>query len=98
MKDLGSRLLELRNRAQLTRAELAELAGLHLSHVGLIETGKRKSPQASTLSPIARVLGTDVDFLLSGLGDAPSDRTIRRAVSQARAVLSGGNAQKPTGS
>lgn len=97
MPNLGTRLSDLRKRAGLKRAELAELAGLKAeSHVGLIETGARKSPLAATLSGLARVLGTDVDYLLSGKGDPPGDRKLKSAVSMAREVAN--DAQKPTGS
>jgi DNA-binding XRE family transcriptional regulator len=38
---IGRRVAELRARRHITQAQLAQLSGLHLSYIALIELGKR---------------------------------------------------------
>ena len=43
LKNLGSRVKELRNKQGITQEELAYLAGVDSSYIGGIEIGRKKS-------------------------------------------------------
>ena len=68
MPDLAQRIArsirERRQKAGLSQLDLAELAGLSLNHVGLVERGQR-SPSVRALERVARALGADAAELLS---------------------------------
>jgi transcriptional regulator with XRE-family HTH domain len=59
----AARLRELRERAGLTQAQLADRAGLHLSAVTRFEQGLRE-PALGTAANLAAALGVTVDDLL----------------------------------
>jgi transcriptional regulator with XRE-family HTH domain len=97
---LGCRVRELRARAELTQAKLAELAKLSVSTVGRIEAGARRT-RRSTLGRIAAVVAPRADpslgeseplaDSLAGLGgpalapeSAFADRIARRRERRAR--------------
>jgi transcriptional regulator with XRE-family HTH domain len=61
---LGARLLATRRQAGLTREELAVRTGLSWPAIAQIESGRRASPRADTLSALAGALGVSTDFLL----------------------------------
>ncbi|MBX3205137.1 MAG: helix-turn-helix transcriptional regulator [Labilithrix sp.] len=70
--------------AGLSARALSRLAGLASEgHVASIEA-ERLAARAETLSAIARVLGTSLDWLVNGSGTRPSDRAVRAAVERAR--------------
>jgi transcriptional regulator with XRE-family HTH domain len=60
---LAQSIRDLREDASLTRAAVAEAAGIDRSHQGRIETGERE-PSLSTLVAVATVLGADVSVRL----------------------------------
>lgn len=60
---LGKRIKKLRKKASLTQEELAEKVNVSTTHVGLVETGKRRV-SLKTLQKIASVLGIKVKELL----------------------------------
>lgn len=62
---LGSRIAFLRERAGMSREELAQQICVTPSALGSYEQGRR-SPSADILVSTARALGVSVDFLLSG--------------------------------
>jgi transcriptional regulator with XRE-family HTH domain len=57
------KLREKRIRARLTRPGLARKAGLHPTHIYLLETGKRGTTP-ETLGTLADVLGCDIADLM----------------------------------
>lgn len=61
---LGTAIVELRRRAELTQEALAERSELHLTHVGGIERGVR-NPSYATLVKLAGGLGVRVGDLAS---------------------------------
>ncbi len=66
MVDVGGRLRELRTERQLTIRSLAEMSGLNVNTLSLIENGKT-SPSVSTLQQIAQALQTPIaSFFDSG--------------------------------
>ena len=68
----------------LSARGLSELAGLSPTLVSYLERGERESVEARTLVALATVLGTSAEWLLTGLGDAPTERRVRAAVERAR--------------
>lgn len=64
--DLPRRLSELRQRAHLTKAELAARAGLAFRTIHDVEKGKRHHVQEKTLQLLAAALGMGYDELLNG--------------------------------
>jgi transcriptional regulator with XRE-family HTH domain len=67
----SARLRELREKAGLTQAQLAERAGLHLSAVTRFEHGLRE-PGLTSAAKLATALGVGVDDLLKPPSSAPS--------------------------
>lgn len=60
---LGKRIAKLRRKTELTQEKLAEKVNVSTTHIGLIETGKRRA-SLKTLQKIASVLRTKVKDLL----------------------------------
>jgi len=83
--DLSDRLRALRLESGLSAAQLSELAGLSPAHVSIIERGERPNVAATTATALARVLGTCAEYLVDGVGDAPTADAVRAAVERARA-------------
>lgn len=65
MGTFGDRLRELRNSKELTQVQLAEMAGIDRQTIGRWEKSQT-APKSENLSTLASVLGTTVDFLLTG--------------------------------
>ena len=49
-------LKRLRDEARMTQQELANAAGLSITHIGYLERGQRRNPSVSTVRAIARAL------------------------------------------
>lgn len=60
---LGKRIKRLRKKAGLTQEELATKINVSTTHVGLVETGKRRM-SLKTLQKVARALGVKVRDIL----------------------------------
>lgn len=56
-KAIGNRIRELRKRKALSRKKLAEMAGVHRNTIFLLESGRLKSVQLSTLDALCEALG-----------------------------------------
>lgn len=82
----ASRLRETREMAgDLSGRELARLAGLRSeTTVGLAEIGHTHSVRLESGVAIAAVLGVELQWLVSGIGDAPTVESVRAAVAAAR--------------
>lgn len=68
---LGRKVAHYRKRAQISQEELAELAALHRTAIGLVERGVR-IPRVDTLVKIAGALAVPVEDLLDGIAWKPS--------------------------
>lgn len=88
---LASRLQTLREYSGMSARVLSELAGLRPSHFTLLESGERPHPSAETVVRIARILGTSVEWLVTGEGRAPTQREVYAATSAARSAVSNDN-------
>ncbi|MBI4065338.1 helix-turn-helix transcriptional regulator [Candidatus Gottesmanbacteria bacterium] len=60
---LGKRIRRFRKKADLTQEKLAEKVHVSTTHIGLVETGKRRV-SLKTLQRIASALGVKVRELL----------------------------------
>lgn len=60
----GERVLSLRKKRQLTRRKLAQLSGLHETHVAKVERGERTHLELETIVGLARALACTTDYLL----------------------------------
>lgn len=72
--DFGARLAEARRGAGLTQSELADKAGVHISHVQRIEAGTSQ-PTVDVLKRLAEALNVSLDFLVF---DRVSEAAARR--------------------
>jgi transcriptional regulator with XRE-family HTH domain len=68
---LGRNLARCRKRAKLSQEELADLAALHRTEIGLVERGDR-IPRVDTLVKLAGALAVPVEELLEGIAWRPS--------------------------
>ncbi|MBI4660308.1 MAG: helix-turn-helix transcriptional regulator [Verrucomicrobia bacterium] len=61
---LGLRIAQLRQKAKLTQAQLAEACGYSVNFIGLVERGIN-APSVSGLERVARVLKVEVKELFA---------------------------------
>lgn len=61
----GERLRDLRVQKKLSQAELAEIIGVHHTHIGRYERGESR-PLSKHLQSLANALGVSIDYLLNG--------------------------------
>lgn len=77
LKSLGDILRSARNEAGLSVRDLAAQVGVHFTHIGQLESGKR-NPSPENLQRIAKVLNLDADELLAKIGLPPPRMYFRR--------------------
>lgn len=65
--------------------KLDQLSELTPGHTAAIERGKRPNLEVRTAQRIARALGVSLDWLVSGLGERPSEAQVRAAIAAATA-------------
>jgi transcriptional regulator with XRE-family HTH domain len=78
------RLAEARGLSGESQREVDRLAGLPTG-LGRIERGIRVGIELATAAAYARTLGASLDWLVFGIGRAPSAARVRRAIASARA-------------
>jgi transcriptional regulator with XRE-family HTH domain len=64
----AGRLRELRRQKDLSQTALADLVGVHSTHISRYERGMSR-PTADTLKRLADVLGVSGDYLMEGSAD-----------------------------
>jgi transcriptional regulator with XRE-family HTH domain len=62
----GENVLRLRQARRLSQESLAELAGLHRTHISLIEQGRRQA-KTETVTKLAGALEVSTDSLFEGI-------------------------------
>lgn len=68
----GERVKQAREARGMSQRELSEAAGLHKSHIPLIEGGRRENVALDTARAIAAALNVSVGWLTNGEGAGPS--------------------------
>ena len=82
---LSEKLQNLRRAAGLSQEQLAEQLGVTRQAVSKWETGEGK-PDIDNLLPLARLLGTTVDYLLDDGADEPRTETPPHTQPQSQSV------------
>jgi transcriptional regulator with XRE-family HTH domain len=80
-------LKQARELAGLSQRELSRLIGQSETYVGQVESGEISSPTVRVATDIASTLGLSLDWLLTGLGRAPSKTHVRSSVDKRRAEI-----------
>ncbi len=65
LKEMGSRIMEMRKKLGLTQEALAEMSELTTQFVSYAESGKR-GMRPENLMKVAAALGVSTDYLLTG--------------------------------
>jgi len=68
LQSLGKRIKKMRGERSLSQEELAELAGVHRTYVGMIERGE-KNVTVLSAQKISAALGISVSELFKGYED-----------------------------
>lgn len=68
LKNLGKRIREMRNERSISQEELADIAGVHRTYVGILERGE-KNVTVLSAAKIASALGVSVSDLFEGYED-----------------------------
>ena len=63
---IGLRIKDLRTKQNLTQGDLAKKVGISVSYLSKIESGKKKNPGGDLIGRLARKLGVNVEWLLTG--------------------------------
>ena len=67
--EFGKRLRELREKRGLTQPQLAEMCGISLAHISMLETGYRQNvPRRDTILKLADALGVSKAEMLELAG------------------------------
>lgn len=85
--DFHQRLKSLRLNKNLSKSDLANLAGIHYSQIGRYEE-KGATPSADIMAKIANVLEVSSDFLMNGSSDdlANTSLTDKELLNQFKAI------------
>ena len=70
--DFPARLKHAMALRKIKQTELATLSGLSRETINLYANGKVSAPSASSMEAIARALGLDTDWFVSGTGPSPA--------------------------
>lgn len=81
---LGLRVARLRKAAGIGARPLSLAIGATHSVIAQLENGRIVDLRAGLLLPLARVLGTTMEFLLTGEGQEPSPEETRAAFKSLR--------------
>lgn len=76
MKKLSERIQDLRKQKGLTQAELAKKVGISLTQMARYET-KGIQPPADTLTKLASIFGTTVDFMVNGATEEKAKASLK---------------------
>lgn len=69
----GTRLRELRKKADLSQREVASLVDINYTYLSKIESGEMSPPSEKVIVKLAAVLHADKDELITLAGKVPSD-------------------------
>lgn len=77
--ELGKSLRKLRDVHGATLAEVAQVAGISVSHLSAIETGTRPNPSFSVVVKLARFYGVSLDYFLDDADQISMQKTTSMA-------------------
>ena len=86
-KPMGIRIKEAREKKGYTQEQLAELVGLSVQHISVIERGV-KSPRLDTFIHIANELEVSADYLLRDMLKVSDELTSNELVEAMRKISS----------
>lgn len=86
-ESLGQRISAARSSADLSRKELASKAGIHESHLGQIELG-RKSATIKSLTGIQRELNQPIEYFMQDSCKIAAQKMLALSFLQAKQILS----------
>ncbi len=87
MKTFGSRLKWARDTANLSARKLDKLAGITPGHTTAIEAGRKQDITTSTAAKLAHALGVSLDWLISGDGPRPTERSLLAKAAESGPTL-----------
>ena len=70
-------------RAQLTQSQLADMVGMTKASISGLELGTSKKPSADNLLPLARALGVNPEWLISGKGPKYNLSAVQQRIIEA---------------
>jgi transcriptional regulator with XRE-family HTH domain len=85
--DFGRRLREVRDGAGISMRGLSLAADVSRDMVRQIEEGLIQQPSLKVAKSLAEAMGISLDWLASGIGDAPSAEALALAADRVRDVL-----------
>ena len=74
---------QARKAANLNQSQLARMAGITPSAISQIESGQSKKPSADNLLPLARALGINPEWLVTGKGDRHQRSPVQARIADA---------------
>ena len=83
-KEFGKRLEELMNKKKITNATITEQAGISKNNIGNYKNGQ--IPNATILYKISQILGTTMEYLLTGKEDQEWTREERELIEYYRSM------------
>jgi transcriptional regulator with XRE-family HTH domain len=86
----GERLRHVRELSGLSARELDRLAGQPEGHATMIERRSAERVWTDTAASYAQVVGVTLDWLVRGVGDRPTKKSVRAAVERARDTATAG--------
>ncbi len=87
MDTISDRVRDLRTRSGLKGKELDRLAGFSPGKLWSIERAEGQNFELDTIRGLAGVFGCSLDYLVSGVGEPPTDEQLADAVKAARDAL-----------
>lgn len=84
MSSLPERVRFARVLGHLSARQLGLLVGKSPQWASALERGELAEPSAAALCEVGRVLGTTVEWLVLGVGEAPTGPSVRSAVARAK--------------
>jgi len=78
---IGDRIKKERTRLGMSQADLAKKVNLSRNAISKIEMGASKNPSSRNLHPIARALGVDPEWLITGKGNKHASLTTGESLS-----------------
>ena len=83
LSEIGPRLEDLRQLGRISARKLSTLIGASPNTIRNIETQLCQAPRGDVLVALAKVLGTTVEYLVTGQEPAPTRQDVEQALAEA---------------